>query len=113
MKFTINGKEYRAAKFNYNTACELEEYGVKVENLNKKPKNALRAYFAISSGMDIDDAGEEIERHILNGGSMQELSVALLTELDKSAFFGKIVEKAREKMEAEDEEEKTEDKKKK
>ena len=110
MKFTINGKEYTAAKYNYNTACSLEEYGVSIADIQKKPQSVARAYLAISGGMDLEDAGNEIEQHIIDGGDMGELYAAFMTEMDKSGFFKKLVETVKEKKEAEDD---TEDKKKK
>ena len=73
-KFTINGKEYEGAKYNYNTSCEFEEMGIQVSEIGKKPQSVLRAYLAISSGMDVEDAGAEIEAHIIAGGTLEDIS---------------------------------------
>lgn len=95
MKFTINGKEYTGAKYSYNTACALEEYGVSVASLQKKPQSSARAYLAISGNMDLEDAGDEIEQHIINGGDVNDLFACLMSELDKSGFFKNLVERVK------------------
>lgn len=95
MKFTINGKEYEGAKYDYNTHCELQEMGVEVLEIKKKPQAIMRAYLAISSGMDLEDAGKEIEQHIINGGDLSDIIIALLKEMDQSDFFQAIINRAK------------------
>lgn len=92
MTFTINGKEYEGAKYNYNTSCLFEEMGVNVSEIAKKPQSVLRAYLAISSGMDLDDAGNEIEAHLINGGDLSEIQSAFAKELSESGFFKSLLE---------------------
>ena len=87
MKFTVNGKEYEGAKYNYNASCLFEEMGVAISDLGRKPQSVLRAYLAISGGMDLEEAGEEIEKHIIAGGTLGEMTSALNTELNESGFF--------------------------
>lgn len=91
MKFTINGTEYEGAKYDYNTHCELQELGVEVLEIKKKPHAIARAYLAISSGMDLETAGKEIEQHVINGGNLNDIIVALLKEMDQSDFFRAII----------------------
>lgn len=86
-KFKINDVEYDAAPFTFNTICELEDYGVTLENLRTHRMAALRAYLAISGDMDIDDAGNEIEEHIKKGYSAESLLTALSKEMAESDFF--------------------------
>ena len=96
MKFTINGTDYEGAKYNYNTHCNLSEMGVNALEIRKKPESVARAYFAISSGLTVEEAGDEIEQHIINGGDLSEIIIALLKEMDKSDFFRSIMQKAKE-----------------
>ena len=84
---TINGKEYTVAKYSYNTSCELEEMGADVNVLLTKPNTLVRAYLAISGGMSVLEAGEEIEQHYMNGGNMDEFVTAMLEEVKNSGFF--------------------------
>jgi len=92
MKFTINGKEYEGAKYNYNTSCELEEMGVSIAELGKKPQSIMRAYLAISGGMELDEAGNEIEQHLINGGELTDIQNAFAKELSDSGFFKSLLE---------------------
>lgn len=96
MKFTINGKEYEGAKYNYNASCQFEEMGVNIADIGKKPFGIIRAYFAISSKMDLEDAGNEIEQHIINGGDLEEIQAALGKELSDSGFIKSLQERAKE-----------------
>ena len=91
MKFTINGKEYESAKYSFNTHCQFDEMGVNVLDIKNKPFSILRAYFSISSGMDLDTCGDELEAHIMNGGKLDDITTVFLKELDKSDFFRSLV----------------------
>lgn len=84
---TINGKQYEVAKYNYNTSCALEEMGADINVLMTKPNTLVRAYLAISGGMSVMEAGEEIEKHYMNGGTMDDFVVAMLEEVQNSGFF--------------------------
>ena len=95
-KFTINGKEYEGAKYNYNTSCAFEEMGVQVSEIGKKPQSVLRAYLAISSGMDLEEAGAEIEEHIIAGGTLTDISNVFAKELSESGFFKSLLQSVQE-----------------
>lgn len=87
MKFTINGTEYEGAKYDYNTHCDLKDMGVDIVKFNRNPEGVVRAYLAVSSGMDLKMAGEEINQHIISGGSLDGVINALADEINKSGFF--------------------------
>ena len=106
MKFTINGKEYEGAKYNYNTSCAFEEYGVAVSDIVLTPMNVLRAYLSISSGMDIYEAGNEIEAHLIAGGDIQDIQKALGHEMSESGFFQTLLNKVKEDEESPETQEK-------
>lgn len=91
-KFTINGKEYEGAKYNYNTSCMFEEMGVNISDIGKKPMGVMRAYLAISSGMDAEDAGNEIEQHLIGGGNLTEMQSVLAKEMSESGFFKSLLD---------------------
>lgn len=93
MKFTINGKEYEGAKYNFNTSCLFEELGVNIADIGKKPMGLMRAYLAISSGMDVEEAGNEIEQHLINGGNLVDIQNVLGEEMNNSGFFKSLLEK--------------------
>lgn len=93
-KFTINGKEYEGAKYSFNTSCQFEEMGVNLADISKKPMGVMRAYLAISGNMDLVEAGEEIEQHVVNGGNLNGLQDVFAKELETSGFFKGLLEVA-------------------
>lgn len=95
-QFTINGKKYKSAEFDYNLICDLQDIGLDMSNFGKRSQSALRAYFALSAGIDIKEAGKEIQEHVVKGGNLEELSNAMLKELEESDFFRSISEREEE-----------------
>ena len=90
----INGKEYNDLEIDFNMVCELNAMGVDVFKYNRSPLSALRAYFALCSGLAEQPAGEELEAHIVNGGDISELSGAFVKHLTESGFFKAMTAKA-------------------
>ena len=85
--FTINGKTYIAQEFSYNTICDLQDYGIEVDKMGEKGASMTRAFFAIWSGLSIKEAGEEIGKHMIAGGSLEELGDAISASMEESDFF--------------------------
>lgn len=90
--FTVNGKKYVAKKFDFNLVCDLEDMGVALEEMDKKPLSMVRAYFGICSGLDKASAGTEIEGHMKSGGKFEELTEAMGKEMNESDFFRSLSE---------------------
>lgn len=99
MKFTINGKEYNGAKFDYNAYCSLSEMGIPVDKLLTDPFVGVRGYLAISGDMTVQEAGNELEQHIINDGDLSDISKVFAEEINKSGFFQKLLSKVTEKAE--------------
>lgn len=97
MKFTVNGTEYEGAKYDFNTHCEFDAMGVSVLDAQNKPLPVLRAYLAISTGMNIAMAGKEIEKHLIDGGSLNDMMLCLTTEVTNSDFFIALMKRQEEK----------------
>ena len=103
MKFKVNGKEYEGAKYDFNTHCEFDSMGVNPLMLKDNPLPVIRAYLAISSGMTLTEAGNELEKHFIGGGDFTEIIVNLAKELNESDFFtatSQTTETSTEKSEA-------------
>lgn len=103
MKFKINGKEYNGAKFDYNAYCSLSEMGIPVDKLLTDPFVGVRGYLALSGNMSVQEAGNELEQHIINDGDLSDISKVFADEIKASGFFQKLLSKmtdAVEKMEA-------------
>lgn len=88
--FKINGKRYEAKEIDFNFLCDLEDAGVSLADLEKKPMSTARAYFAVCFGGDVDKAGKELEAHMTNGGNLNALMNAFADALQHSDFFRAI-----------------------
>ena len=86
-RFTINGKEYTSVAMDFNAICDLEDNGVSLATIKDKPMSAVRAYFALCFGGSKEEAGKEMEQHLVNGGNMEEVIDAMNKELEESDFF--------------------------
>lgn len=85
--FTVNGKEYKAKAFDFNLMCDFEDMGLSIADMGKKPIALVRAYFALCTGRDKEFAGKEMETHIMNGGTFDDIANAMSDEMEKSDFF--------------------------
>lgn len=99
MKFTINGTEYEGAKYDFNTHCDFDAMGVNVLSIRKNPLPVIRAYLAISTGMDLHEAGKELEKHLIDGGSYTDIISCLAKEMNDSDFFMAMIKENQEPKE--------------
>lgn len=90
-KFKINGKEYIAKKFDFNLMCDLEDMGVDVTE--RKSNKIIRAYFAICAGLTDEEAGNEINSHIISGNTLEEFTEVMTKEMEKSDFFQAVLKR--------------------
>lgn len=88
--FTVNGTEYKAKPFDFNLVCDLEDMGVSLEEAGRKPMSMVRAYFGKCMGKGKEAAGKELERHIVDGGKLDDIMDAMSDEMEKSDFFRSI-----------------------
>ena len=91
---TVNGKEYKTAGINFNTVCELENRGITLADMSKKPNAFIRVYFAISANCLNEQAGEELEQHVINGGDFENIYTVIANEVQDSGFFRALTKKA-------------------
>lgn len=92
--FTINGKSYKAKELDFNGMCELEDFGVSMTDVSGKNLSLVRAYFAFCSGKSAENAGKEIQAHMLGGGKLDELAEIMKDAIDNSDFFRALAENA-------------------
>jgi hypothetical protein len=85
--FTINRKVYKAKEFDFNLVCDLEDEGISLEVMQDKPMSMMRAYFGICAGIGRSAAGEEMQKHIVSGGSFEEMAEAMSDAMEQSDFF--------------------------
>jgi hypothetical protein len=86
--FTLNGKQHQDIELTFNDVCNLQEKGIDIANLTAK--NALptiRGIIALRFGGNDVLAGQEIEQHIMNGGSFEDLAEIIKKAVEGSGFF--------------------------
>lgn len=90
----INGKKYNVKPFDFNLVCDLEDLGIAIADLGRKPMVTLRAYVALCMGKDLSVAGKEIEKHLANGGNFEEAIKVMSEEMENSDFFRSLSQTA-------------------
>jgi hypothetical protein len=85
--FTINGKEYTAKPLTYNFLCDMEDNGISIDEVDKKPMKLGRMYLAFCGNMRPEAAGEEIEAHVIAGGNLNGFFDAMTTAINTCGFF--------------------------
>lgn len=83
----INGKNYKAAEFDVNFMCEMEDNGIQLDEIDKKMFKTIRMYVALSMGVDPNTAGKEITEHMKNGGTLEDISETMSQMMQDSDFF--------------------------
>lgn len=86
-KIALNGKEHNAKPFDFNLVCDLEDLGISMENLGRKPMITIRAYIALCMNATLEVAGKEIEKHIANGGNLEDAIKVMSDLMEESDFF--------------------------
>ena len=90
--FSINGKTYTAKDFTFNLLCDLEESGLSLDDMEKKPMSLIRAYFAICAGISREQAALLIQKHLIDGGKLDDITDPMAKEMNDSDFFRAISE---------------------
>lgn len=85
--FELNGKKITPKAITFNTICELEEKGYDISEMGTKTMSFIRIFVAMWTGKSIEDAGNEIEEHISNGGDISVVLDALSDAINESGFF--------------------------
>lgn len=85
--FSVNGKSYKAKEFDFNLLCDLEEQGLSLEDIDRKPMSLIRTYLAFCGNITKEQAGKEIEWHLENGGKFNDVVEAMSQQMQDSGFF--------------------------
>ena len=89
-EFTINGTAYKAKEISFNFMCFLEDKDIALEQIDSKPMKFGREYLAFCGNMTSEEAGEEIDKHVINGGDLGDLYAAMADAMEASGFFRAI-----------------------
>ena len=85
--FTLNGLTVSAREFNFNALCDLDNYGISIQDVGDKPMAFVRAYIALCMNTSLEEAGQNVNDHIVNGGTLDDIFAAINKELENSGFF--------------------------
>ena len=82
-----------------------EQNGVDVFNpktMSKKPILTARAIVAWALGLSTEEAGDEIQKHILSGGNLDGLFTGFFEVVEESGFFKSLKERNEKTVELQD-----------
>lgn len=84
----IDGRTYIVREFDFNAACELSEKGFDIfSNDDSSALVRIRAIVAWVMNIDAETAGNVIQKHIIDGGSLEDISNAFNAALEDSGFL--------------------------
>lgn len=92
-RFTVNKVTYVAKPFDFDMICELEDMGVTIEKVDKMPMSLIRAYFAICAELSKEEASLLIQKHMISGGKLDDITEPMAKEMNESDFFRALSEK--------------------
>lgn len=95
--FELNGVTYTAKPFSFNMICDLEDIGISLEDAVKKPTALFRIYIALCTGKTLEEAGNIVEQHVVNGGDISDAMKVMVDELNSSDFFQSLNKGAKKK----------------
>lgn len=81
----INGKNLKIV-VTFNTLCKMEDLGIDISE-HTKPMSLLRGFVAVSLNETLEDAGKDIEAHVVNGGDIKEIIDEMTKAMNESGFF--------------------------
>ena len=94
----VNGKQYEAAEFTFNTICEMDELGYNIMEMKAGSMNMLRVWLSLCMKKSPEEAGKELQNHIVKGGSLETIINTLGECLNESDFFRAISEEEEKKV---------------
>lgn len=87
----INGQSYIIPEITFEEICRLEENGVYLLSMSRKDRSVasmLRGIVAWIMNAEPEVASAEIQAHLMNGGQIDQILVAVREAMDESGFFG-------------------------
>ena len=99
----INGTEYEVKEIGFNSICDLAEKGIDILNVKSLQKNVIvsaRSILAWIADIDVEEAGNIIQEHIVNGGSVEDIAgiiQAFTKAVEESGFLNALTKGAEKK----------------
>ena len=92
----INGTVYDVPELNFNAIAELAENGIDIFDRKVGKKSTLSIVRGIAAwimGCDVEEAGNEIQAHMIENGDLPPIIDLFREEVNNSVFIKKLVEK--------------------
>ena len=92
----INGTVYDVPELNFNAIAELAENGIDIFDRKVGKKSTLSVVRGIAAwimGCDVEEAGNEIQAHMIENGDLPPIIDLFREEVNNSVFIKKLVEK--------------------
>lgn len=83
--FVINGTTYRARDIDFGFLVEMDKAGISIDNIMGVA--AINCYMAYCSGLSEQQASNEINQHIIDGGKMDDIGNIYGQKIGESDFF--------------------------
>ena len=83
----VNGRTVRAADVDFNFVADLQENGVDVNKMGRKLIPTMRVYVAKCFDVDIETAGDMIQAHMEDGGTLDAIMEVFGKKVEESRFF--------------------------
>lgn len=98
---SINGRRYIAKEMTFGAVRQFESNGLSLTDISQKPMSLAAAYLAYCAGISIDAADNEIQEHIIKGGTIDGIFEAVMGAMNESRFFQALNKRGEEKVEEE------------
>lgn len=85
-ELVICDKKYKPVEITFGVGIELEEMGIDIYKDFKLLKG-VAAYVALVVGCELSEAVKLIEKHIAEGGDMEEITGCFMEAIRESDFF--------------------------
>lgn len=95
-ELVICDKKYEPKEITFGVALELEELGVDIYS-DFKPMRAIAGYVAVVVGCNIKEASKLIDKHIADGGDLEDISACFYEAMTESGFFRQTAKKTTKK----------------
>lgn len=100
--FTINKKVYQSREVTFGDMRTLERMGINVFAMGDESQifNTISGFLAMYTGLSLDEMDNEINEHLINGGSIEELAEVMNEALKESRFFQSLNKRAEKEVPA-------------
>lgn len=89
---TINNHIYPNVYIGFNVMCKWARLGIDISNTENAMMSfpLIQAYVAELMKSDLEKAGNEIDAHLMNGGTFEDIANGLTEAFTESGFFRAI-----------------------